>query len=302
MLGAAFLRTRSFRWWAAVVGVGVLGGLIGAAYVEVLTRVGDVLGPGGFDNWEHLGVLVAVGGAIGALVLLLGDAGRCRADGGQHPCRKAAGRCPRAALTRARVVARDRRRECDRARGTAGADDRHDRGLAGDSRRPGSRRRARPHDLRDGRRVHRPVRRAARRDPVRARDPPSSWARVLRGLDPRRGRRAGGLGRVRGCAWRRVRPGVAVPARGEHGLLRSRARARPRVSSRPRGGRVRVLVADVACGVRPSPELGSARDRRSRARWSRVRQSVRAHLRGGAAPGGRGRRAWRWARCCWPRW
>jgi H+/Cl- antiporter ClcA len=73
--GSGFLRTRSTRWWAAVVAVGVGGGLIGAAYVELMTLVGDVLGPGHFTDAERLLVLVGVGAVIGALVVWLGATG-----------------------------------------------------------------------------------------------------------------------------------------------------------------------------------------------------------------------------------
>jgi H+/Cl- antiporter ClcA len=75
VLGAAFLRSRSARWWGAVAAVGLLGGVIGAAYVEVLSLVTDALGPGDFTDWEHLLILVAVGVVIGAIVHWVGSTG-----------------------------------------------------------------------------------------------------------------------------------------------------------------------------------------------------------------------------------
>jgi len=75
VFGSGFLPTRSARWWGAILAVGVGGGLIGAAYVELMTLIGDVLGPGQFTDTEHLLVLVGVGAVIGALVLWLGATG-----------------------------------------------------------------------------------------------------------------------------------------------------------------------------------------------------------------------------------
>lgn len=58
-----------------VVGVGVIGGVIGAAYVSALRVLTDLIGPDGHDGVITLGVLVATGLAISALTRWLGDPG-----------------------------------------------------------------------------------------------------------------------------------------------------------------------------------------------------------------------------------
>jgi H+/Cl- antiporter ClcA len=56
--------------------VGVVGGLIGAAYISVLHLLESVLAPEHFGSWHtQLLVLVAVGGVIGLLIRALGDPG-----------------------------------------------------------------------------------------------------------------------------------------------------------------------------------------------------------------------------------
>jgi H+/Cl- antiporter ClcA len=62
-------------WWPLVGGVGVLCGLIGAAYVEALRALTRVIGPERHTLTVHLLVLVAVGVVIGILMRVLGSPG-----------------------------------------------------------------------------------------------------------------------------------------------------------------------------------------------------------------------------------
>ncbi len=57
---------------AATVAVGVGGGAVGAAYLEVLRLTADVLGPDRWSAAAHLCILVSVGAVITALVTALG--------------------------------------------------------------------------------------------------------------------------------------------------------------------------------------------------------------------------------------
>lgn len=61
--------------WQLVVIVGVVSGLIGAAYIGAMQFVDHVLGAEHWSNGGHLVVLALVGAAIGGLTLLLGSPG-----------------------------------------------------------------------------------------------------------------------------------------------------------------------------------------------------------------------------------
>jgi H+/Cl- antiporter ClcA len=58
-----------------VIGVGVLGGLAGAAYVGVLHLLTDLIGPEGHQPVVQLLILVAVGGAVAAITKIGGETG-----------------------------------------------------------------------------------------------------------------------------------------------------------------------------------------------------------------------------------
>lgn len=61
---------------ALIALVGLVGGLIGAAYISVLHLLEAVLAPEHFPSWPaQLMVLVTVGGVIGVLIKVLGDPG-----------------------------------------------------------------------------------------------------------------------------------------------------------------------------------------------------------------------------------
>jgi len=55
-----------------VVACGLLGGVVGAAYLLTLRALTEVLGPDAWDLWPHLGILVGVGVAIAVLVKIFG--------------------------------------------------------------------------------------------------------------------------------------------------------------------------------------------------------------------------------------
>jgi H+/Cl- antiporter ClcA len=61
------------RLLSAVVATGLLGGLVGAAYLGALEVVGHVLGPTHRSPGVHLGILVAVGVAVALLTRWLGN-------------------------------------------------------------------------------------------------------------------------------------------------------------------------------------------------------------------------------------
>lgn len=61
--------------WLVIMAVGVMGGLVGAAYVTALRAITAVLGPQSWGRGAHLGVMAAAGAAIGVLTLLLGNPG-----------------------------------------------------------------------------------------------------------------------------------------------------------------------------------------------------------------------------------
>lgn len=63
------------RFWLAVSAVGLVGGAVGAAYVEVMRTLGNLLGPTHWARPAHLLLLGAVGAAIGLLTLVLGNPG-----------------------------------------------------------------------------------------------------------------------------------------------------------------------------------------------------------------------------------
>jgi H+/Cl- antiporter ClcA len=63
------------RFWHLVVLVGVVSGLMGASFVAVLKLVTRALGPSHWADWPHLGILIAVGAAIGLLTKVLGNPG-----------------------------------------------------------------------------------------------------------------------------------------------------------------------------------------------------------------------------------
>ena len=58
-----------------MVAVGLVGGVVGAAYLVALQVVADLLGPSRWGAGAHLGILVAVGVAIALLVRWLGTPG-----------------------------------------------------------------------------------------------------------------------------------------------------------------------------------------------------------------------------------
>ncbi|MGN6693985.1 MAG: chloride channel protein, partial [Aquihabitans sp.] len=68
-------RDRRIVMGVLVVGVGVGGGVVGAAYLVVLAAVTHLLGPGRWSDAAHLVVLVAVGGLVTLLVKVLGTPG-----------------------------------------------------------------------------------------------------------------------------------------------------------------------------------------------------------------------------------
>ena len=70
----AFLGPRR-RLFVLVMIVGVVGGLVGAAYVEALKGLMRLLWPTHYDVWPHLAVLCAVGLAVGVLTRVLGNPG-----------------------------------------------------------------------------------------------------------------------------------------------------------------------------------------------------------------------------------
>jgi H+/Cl- antiporter ClcA len=63
------------RFWFLVTLVGVVGGLVGALYVEALRGLMALLGPGHWSRPAHLVLLGVVGAAIGVLTLVLGNPG-----------------------------------------------------------------------------------------------------------------------------------------------------------------------------------------------------------------------------------
>ncbi|MGH2717357.1 MAG: chloride channel protein, partial [Actinomycetota bacterium] len=63
------------RFWLTVVAVGLIGGVVGAAYVETLHLFTKVLGPGHWGRDTHLLLLIVVGAVIGILTLTLGNPG-----------------------------------------------------------------------------------------------------------------------------------------------------------------------------------------------------------------------------------
>ena len=67
-------RTR-LRFWLLVLAVGLVGGIVGALYVEALRGFTALLGPAQWSRPAHLLVLGVVGAAIGVLTLLLGNPG-----------------------------------------------------------------------------------------------------------------------------------------------------------------------------------------------------------------------------------
>ena len=62
-------------WWPLVAGVGVVGGLVSAGYVELLRVLTRAIGPDHFSKGVDIAVLAAVGLVIALLVKLLGDPG-----------------------------------------------------------------------------------------------------------------------------------------------------------------------------------------------------------------------------------
>lgn len=63
------------RFWWLLAAVGVIGGGVGALYVEALHVATALLGPARWARGSHLLVLAVVGAAIGLLTLLLGNPG-----------------------------------------------------------------------------------------------------------------------------------------------------------------------------------------------------------------------------------
>jgi H+/Cl- antiporter ClcA len=58
-----------------VVATGLIGGLVGAGYVEALRGLQHFLWPTHYANWTHWPLLIAIGIAVALLVKLLGDPG-----------------------------------------------------------------------------------------------------------------------------------------------------------------------------------------------------------------------------------
>ena len=58
-------------WWPLVAGVGVVGGLVSAGYVELLRVLTRAIGPDHFSKGVDIAVLAAVGLVIALLVKLL---------------------------------------------------------------------------------------------------------------------------------------------------------------------------------------------------------------------------------------
>ncbi|HVV36696.1 MAG TPA: chloride channel protein [Acidimicrobiales bacterium] len=63
------------RLWHLVVIVGVVSGLMGAAFIAVLKLVTKVLGPDHWSTGTHLAILAVVGLAIGVITKVLGNPG-----------------------------------------------------------------------------------------------------------------------------------------------------------------------------------------------------------------------------------
>jgi H+/Cl- antiporter ClcA len=71
----AFAGGQRLRLSALVLVVGAVGGLVGAAYVEALKLLEKGLWPTRTTTVEHLGILVAVGAAVGLITRILGTPG-----------------------------------------------------------------------------------------------------------------------------------------------------------------------------------------------------------------------------------
>src|SRR3954468_1006132 len=59
----------------AVAAVGVVGGIVGAAYVGLLHLLTEVLGPDGHGEWVQLAILTAVGIAVAVITTAAGETG-----------------------------------------------------------------------------------------------------------------------------------------------------------------------------------------------------------------------------------
>jgi H+/Cl- antiporter ClcA len=62
-------------WWLLIAAVGVVGGLVSAAYVELLRVLTRLIGPARFSSLTELFVLAGVGLVIALLVKVFGDPG-----------------------------------------------------------------------------------------------------------------------------------------------------------------------------------------------------------------------------------
>lgn len=63
------------RFWLLVIAVGIASGLAGGAYVEALRGLTRLLGPQNWARGTHLVLFGAIGAAIGAMTLLIGNPG-----------------------------------------------------------------------------------------------------------------------------------------------------------------------------------------------------------------------------------
>ncbi len=268
------------RLIVAVAVTGVVGGLIGAAYVAALDPAparaladplvaGCPLAAAHRRGWCHRGAPAPARRRR-----------RHRAARRQHPRERRCRPARSAPVPRPRVPARHRGGWRHRPRGTPHADHRHHRVVHRDPVR--AHRRAAPHLLHHGHGggLHGAVRRAARRRGVRLGDPAPQGPRVLRGARPRSDRLGGGLRRVHGRHRLGAPADLALPCATpapDHG--RPRLGRGVRRGRRAGGGDLHRHHAARPCGLPPPPPVGAARGGRRAARRGRLHLAVRPDLR-----------------------